>query len=125
MHALVDSLIVPQCVFRPGSFTGLMTLYESNFIKLASLIEPLAAQRPGQFDCAVSVTPNDCDLHLRPVSFERYTTTIKLTYLFDAAPPASAGRLTAQRAVAGAALNAAATAAESVVERIADPDLMV
>src|SRR6188768_2109283 len=34
---LVDSLIVPECVYRPGSFTGLMTLYESNYIKLREL----------------------------------------------------------------------------------------
>ena len=31
---LVDSLIVPECIYRPGSFTGLMTIYESNYIKL-------------------------------------------------------------------------------------------
>jgi len=83
MQALVDSLIVPQCVYRPGSFTGLMTLYESNYIKLVSLIEPLAAQRPKRLGSAVSVSPEDCDLHLKPVSFEPYTTTIKLTYWFD------------------------------------------
>jgi len=34
---LVDSLLVPQCVYRPGTFTGLMTLYESNYIKLHQL----------------------------------------------------------------------------------------
>ena len=34
---LVDSLLVPQCVYRPGTFTGLMTLYESNYIKLNQL----------------------------------------------------------------------------------------
>jgi len=34
---LVDSLIVPQCVYRPGTFTGLMTLYESNYSKLDQL----------------------------------------------------------------------------------------
>jgi uncharacterized protein len=80
---LIDSFIVPECVYRPGSFTGLMTLYESNFIKLAGLIEPLAVQRPKRLAAAVSVTPHDCDLHLRPVSTERYTTTIKLTYWFE------------------------------------------
>ena len=83
MQALIDSLIVPQCVYRPGSFTGLMTLYESNYIKLVSLIEPLAEQRPKRLDGAVSVSPDDCDLHLKPVSSEPYTTTIKLTYWFD------------------------------------------
>lgn len=121
---LADSLLVPECVFRPGSFTGLMTLYESNFIKLAGLIEPLGAQRPRQLDPAVSVTPNDCDLYLRPVSFERYTTTIKLTYMFDAVPADSDARIANESAVSVAA-NAVASSAGSVVERIADPDLMV
>ena len=37
MSQLVDSLIVPECVYRPGSFTGLMTVYESNYIKLRQL----------------------------------------------------------------------------------------
>lgn len=83
MHALADSLIVPQCVYRPGSFTGLMTLYESNYIKVTSLVEPLAAQPPRRVAAAVSVVEDDCDLHLKPVSAERYTTTIKLTYWFD------------------------------------------
>jgi uncharacterized protein len=82
---LVDSLIVPECVYRPGSFTGLMTLYESNFIKLASLIAPISAQRPGKLLAAVSITPHDCDLHLRPVSSEPYTSTFKLTYWFNGA----------------------------------------
>lgn len=94
---LVDSLIVPECVYRPGSFTGLMTLYESNFIKLASLIESLSAQPYCKLGESVSVTPCDCDLHLRPVAAERYTTTIKLTYWFDGTEG----------------------------ERVADPDLMV
>ncbi len=79
---LADSLIVPECVYRPGSFTGLMTLYESNFIKLTSLVEPLAVVRPKRPQPAVSTLADDCDLHLEPVAMERYTTTIKLTYWF-------------------------------------------
>ncbi|HEU4619855.1 MAG TPA: DUF1249 domain-containing protein [Gammaproteobacteria bacterium] len=80
---LVDSLIVPECVYRPGSFTGLMTLYESNYIKLTTLIEPLAALHPKRPRPAVSSSTDDCDLHLEPVAMERYTTTVKLTYWFD------------------------------------------
>lgn len=83
MSTLADSLIVPETVFRPGSFTGLMTLYESNYIKLTNLIEPFASQPPRRVDDCVSVSDEDCDLHLKPVSSERYTTTIKLTYWFD------------------------------------------
>lgn len=79
---LADSLIVPECVYRPGSFTGLMTLYESNFIKLTSLIEPLAVLHPKRPRAAVSKSVDDCDLYLEPVAVERYTTTIRLTYWF-------------------------------------------
>ena len=34
---LADSYIVPECIARPGSFGGLMTLYEANYIKLTQL----------------------------------------------------------------------------------------
>ena len=79
---LIDSLIVPQCLYRPGSFTGLMTLYESNFIKLRDLVPDAAcfARR------AVSKTSRDCDLHLEVQRRERYTTTLKLTYRFEDQP---------------------------------------
>ena len=56
---LVDSLIIPECVYRPGTFTGLMTVYESNYIKLHNLTT--AFDWPG--DVAVSSTPRDSDLH--------------------------------------------------------------
>jgi len=83
-NVFIDSLIVPQCVYRPGSFTGLMTLYESNFIKLQHLI-PGARAFEGY---AVSCTPRDCDLYLDLLRRERYTTTLKLTYRFEDAPGA-------------------------------------
>jgi len=75
---LADSLIVPQCVYRPGSFTGLMTIYESNYLKL---------QQIGSFEHTgistdLSYTPGDCDLHLEVLRCEPYTTTLKLTYWF-------------------------------------------
>jgi hypothetical protein len=75
---LVDSLIVPECVYRPGSFTGLMTIYESNFLKLNQLTT--AFNGCGQ--SLVSSSSRDCDLHLRLLKRERYTTTLKLTYWF-------------------------------------------
>ena len=56
---LADSLIVPECVYRPGSFTGLMTIYESNYIKLSQLTT--------KFDWAgwsmMSRSRRDNDLH--------------------------------------------------------------
>jgi uncharacterized protein YqiB (DUF1249 family) len=83
---LVDSLLVPQCVYRPGTFTGLMTLYESNYIKLQQLVSAL--EWPA--DAIVSSSPRDNDLHAEIVRREPYTTTLRLTYWFDDAGVAAA-----------------------------------
>jgi len=76
---LVDSLIVPECIYRPGSFTGLMTIYESNYVKLGRLTT--------DFDWTgwsmVSTSPRDIDLHAQLLRREPYTTTLKLTYRFE------------------------------------------
>lgn len=76
---LADSMIVPECVYRPGSFTGLMTIYESNYIKLRAL--------SGGFNlpdgAAVSSAARDRDLYIELVAREAYTTTVRLTYQFD------------------------------------------
>jgi uncharacterized protein YqiB (DUF1249 family) len=76
---VVDSLLVPQCVYRPGTFTGLMTLYESNYIKL----HQLASTLDWPADAIVSSSPRDNDLHVELVRREPYTTTLRLTYWFD------------------------------------------
>lgn len=64
---------------RPGSFVSLMTLYESNFVRLGWLVRDL--RRIGQ--CMVSRVPLDCDLHLMPVESSRYTSVLRLTYEFE------------------------------------------
>jgi uncharacterized protein YqiB (DUF1249 family) len=79
---IADSLIVPECIFRPGSFTGLMTLYESNYLKLHQL---LGDQLSGMQD-SVSHAERDCDLHLNVLTRDRYTTTFRLTYWFESRP---------------------------------------
>lgn len=64
---------------RPASFVSLMSLYESNYIRLGWLIEDLA-----EVDGAmVSTVEGDCPLHLRIEERSRYTTTLSLTYLFE------------------------------------------
>ncbi len=78
---LVDSLIIPECVYRPGTFTGLMTLYESNYIKLHNLTTGFDWPSEG----AVSIAPRDSDLHATIARREAYTTTLKLTYWFTEA----------------------------------------
>jgi uncharacterized protein YqiB (DUF1249 family) len=83
---VVDSLLVPQCVYRPGTFTGLMTLYESNYIKLRQLVSEL----DWPAGAIVSSSPRDNDLHAEIVRREPYTTTLRLTYWFDDACGASA-----------------------------------
>jgi hypothetical protein len=76
---LIDSLIVPECVYRPGSFTGLMTIYESNYIKLSHL----ASSFDWPDNAVVSTTERDKDLHAQLVRREPYTTTLRMTYWFE------------------------------------------
>jgi len=75
----VDSYLVPECIARPRSFGGLMTLYEANFIKLHTL---LGKHRPAEGGYC-STVPGDCDLHLQVHEQTRYTCTFTLTYWFD------------------------------------------
>ncbi len=74
-----DSLIVPQCVYRPGSFTGLMTIYESNYMKFRQLVGDLSFMDTPW----VSSVADDCDLYLKCTRREPYTTTLQLTYWFE------------------------------------------
>jgi len=85
---LVDSLIVPECIYRPGSFSGLMTVYESNFIKLNRLI-PCLESLPEASAPRISQSSGDCDLHLDVTRREPYTTTLNLTYWFPVAGSAA------------------------------------
>lgn len=63
---------------RPGDFVSLMTLYESNYVRLRALVPALRAIQ-GEH---VSTVPGDCPLYLRVEECCRYTTTFNLTYLF-------------------------------------------
>jgi uncharacterized protein YqiB (DUF1249 family) len=62
---------------RPRSFVALMSLYESNYIRLHSLCGDLA-QLQGSYRSIVS---GDCDLILEVTERAPYTTTLSLTYL--------------------------------------------
>lgn len=64
---------------RPGSFVSLMSLYESNYIRLAWLVPDLH----GVVGSQVSRVAGDCALHLDVDERARYTTTLRLTYVFD------------------------------------------
>lgn len=76
---LNDSLCRVSWRSRPGGFVDLMTLYESNYIRLRQLLgEPRDLP-----DEAVSSPAGDCPLYLRVDERSRYTTTFTLTYRFD------------------------------------------
>lgn len=74
-----DQLCVVTWRSRPRSFVSLMTLYESNFIRLGWLA--LDVRRLPR--CAVSLVSGDCELHLAVLDRSRYTTTLSLTYWFN------------------------------------------
>lgn len=64
---------------RPASFVSLMSLYESNYIRLGWLIEDLSQVT----EPAISTVDGDCPLHLKIEERSRYTTTLNLTYVFE------------------------------------------
>ena len=75
---LNDTLTLVSWRSRPRSFVALMSLYESNYLRLASLagdLRQLADQR-------LSRAPDDCDLRLSVTERSPYTTSLELTYLF-------------------------------------------
>jgi uncharacterized protein YqiB (DUF1249 family) len=76
---LADHWVETTWRARPGSFVGLMTLYESNFVRLGWLVSDLRAVDSRR----VSHSGFDCDLHLIPVESSRYTSLFRLTYEFE------------------------------------------
>jgi uncharacterized protein YqiB (DUF1249 family) len=59
-------------------FAGLMSLYESNYIRLRNLVPDLDAVP----DSVISNAPGALDLHLRILERCKFTTTLNLTYHF-------------------------------------------
>ena len=76
---LLDSRLVPETIVRPNSFAGLMSLYESNYLRLLYLL-PELERLDG---CYRSTVAGDCDLHVEVLERCRYTVTLSLTYYFD------------------------------------------
>jgi hypothetical protein len=76
---LLDSRLVPQTIISPRSFVGLMSVYESNYLRLLNLIPDLE-----RIDgCFRSRVAGDCDLHVEILERTRYTLTLTLTYYFQ------------------------------------------
>jgi len=76
---IVDSLCLTSWRARPVSFVSLMTLYESNYIRLRSLVGDVRRLSGS----TVSRRPADPDLHVETIEHCRYTTILRLTYFFD------------------------------------------
>jgi uncharacterized protein YqiB (DUF1249 family) len=76
---LLDHLCVTSWRARPVSFVSLMSLYESNYLRLCELMGDVRRHDGTR----VSRVAGDCDLHLTVLEHAPYTTTIRLTYLFD------------------------------------------
>jgi uncharacterized protein YqiB (DUF1249 family) len=64
---------------RPRSFVSLMTLYESNFIRLGWLVPDLRRVR----GCLTSAVAGEPALEIAVVEQCRYTTSFRMTYLFE------------------------------------------
>lgn len=75
---LQENLLRPDIILKPKSFTGLMSLYDSNFVQLQMLI-PELNRLDGYYRSRVA---GDCDLHLEILERSRYTITMSLSYFF-------------------------------------------
>ena len=75
---LNDALTLVSWRSRPRSFVALMSLYESNYLRLSEL----AGNLRGLSDVRVSRVADDCDLRLTVTERSPYTTSLDLTYLF-------------------------------------------
>jgi hypothetical protein len=75
---LNDAMTLVSWRSRPRSFVALMSLYESNYLRLTSLAGDLRQLA----DVRVSRVPEDCDLRLMVTERSPYTTSLDLTYLF-------------------------------------------
>jgi uncharacterized protein len=75
-----DALSIVSWRSRPRSFVALMSLYESNYLRLANLAGDLH-RLP---DVRVSRVADDCDLRLSVTERSPYTVSFDLTYLFEA-----------------------------------------
>jgi uncharacterized protein YqiB (DUF1249 family) len=69
---LLDHQLVPQTIVRPNSFVGLMSLYESNYLRILQLI-PEIDRLDGCFRSRVA---EQCDLHVEIIERCRYTVTL-------------------------------------------------
>jgi uncharacterized protein YqiB (DUF1249 family) len=82
---LNDAVTLVSWRSKPRSFVALMSLYESNYLRLSWLAGALTSLT-GHHRSSVR---NDCDLLLNVTERTPYTTTLNLTYRFE--EPSAAG----------------------------------
>lgn len=75
---LLDHLCITSWRARPVSFVSLMSLYESNYLRLRELVGDVRRHEGQQ----VSSVRGDCDLHLEVLEHAPYTSRVRLTYVF-------------------------------------------
>jgi uncharacterized protein len=75
---IADQLVATSWRARPRSFVALMTLYESNFIRLGWIAADVRCLPAA----SVSHVETDCDLHLTVLERNPYTSVLRLTYRF-------------------------------------------
>jgi hypothetical protein len=80
-----DSLLPVSWRAQPRSFVALMSLYESNYIRLRTLCAGDPARLEGVHGSRVE---GDCELQLEVSERAPYTTTLSLTYLLPVAQAA-------------------------------------
>ena len=68
-----------------GSFAALMSLYESNYVRLGWLLSDLADRKGATIlkGAMISTPDDDLPLYLDLLDESRYTATVRLTYIFD------------------------------------------
>lgn len=65
-------------IIKPRSFSGLMELYEQNYLRLRKIVPDLHIA-----DEMISVTPGHIDLYLSVTERCKYTTSVVMTYRFE------------------------------------------
>jgi uncharacterized protein YqiB (DUF1249 family) len=77
---LLDHLCITSWRARPVSFVSLMSLYESNYLRLRALVGDVKRHIAGR---QVSAVAGDCDLHFEVLEHAPYTSMVRLTYVFE------------------------------------------
>ncbi|MBM38141.1 MAG: hypothetical protein CMO97_03625 [Woeseia sp.] len=74
-----DSLLIPQTIVKPRTFVGLMTLYESNYIRLLRIIPGIHSMD----GCFKSRSADNSELSVEILETSKHTITLSITYLLN------------------------------------------